>query len=54
MTYIDDISDTDMEHVKKQALLELTSLLDEQNILYGRRRAKRKYKGENEKLSATM
>ena len=45
ITHIDDITETDMEYVRKLGLLELTSLFDIHNISYSARRAKKKQKG---------
>lgn len=44
LTCIDDISDTDVTHLKNLALLELTSMFDTHNITYSRRRTKKRYK----------
>lgn len=42
-THIGDLSPSDLDHLKSLALIELTALFDNNNILWSRRKAKKKF-----------
>ena len=44
-TQIEDLSKIDLDHLKSLTLIELTALFDNNNILWSRRKAKKKFKG---------
>ena len=46
VTRMDDLSAKDRGKIRSLALIELTAMLDEQNITYTRRKRKKKVKGE--------
>ena len=46
VTHIDDLSEADVKKVRALALIELTALLDTNNITYSRRKPKKRLKGK--------
>ncbi|KAK3088633.1 hypothetical protein FSP39_021540 [Pinctada imbricata] len=44
VTHVEDLSTTDIDHIRSLSLIELTSLFDSHNIIYYRRKGKKKTK----------
>ena len=53
-TKIADLSSADMNQIKSLALIELTSLMERNNVIFQRRKGKKKAKGSSLSLSLSV
>ncbi|OPL20238.1 hypothetical protein AM593_01684, partial [Mytilus galloprovincialis] len=49
-THIRDLSQVDLDHLRSLTLIELTALFDNNNILWSRRKTKKKLKGSEDNI----
>lgn len=53
-THIRDLSQVDLDHLRSLTLIELTALFDNNNILWSRRKTKKKLKGKSDRRLCSL